>query len=52
VQWGSELDPGAYAFGLQGARFRGSGEVRACNAAIHALMLPSDRLFHADVEQP
>lgn len=52
VQWGTELDPGTHAFGLQGLRLNGSGEIRAYNAAIHVLMLPSDRLFHTDFELP
>lgn len=52
TQWGSELDPGTYAFSLQGSRYSGSGEVRAYNAAIHVLLLPSDRLFHSDFELP
>ena len=47
-----ELDPGAYAFSLRGSRYSGSGEVRAYNAAIHVLLLPSDRLFHSDFELP
>lgn len=52
TQWGGELDPGAYAFSLRGSRYSGSGEVRAYNAAIHVLLLPSDRLFHSDFELP
>jgi len=52
TQWGGELDPGTYAFSLWGSRYSGSGEVRAYNAAIHVLLLPSDRLFHSDFELP
>lgn len=52
VQWGGELDPGTHTFGLQGARYGGPGEVRAYNAAVHVLLMPSDRLFRADFELP
>ena len=52
TQWSGELNPGTYAFSLQGSRYSGSGEVRAYDAAVHVLLLPSDRLFYSDFELP
>ncbi len=52
TQWGGELDPGTFTFSLRGSRYSGSGEVRAYNAALHVLLLPSDRLFYSDFELP